>query len=109
VTGTNDDPTNDLPPGHPAADDQAVDAGEALTGRSWRAGGAVEDDPDLAPPIDRQPDVRGRPPAEGDVPSPAPPRGADWAEEGAAADVAEFLDVDPPASPATDSDSPAPG
>jgi hypothetical protein len=112
VTSVSDDPTNDLPPEHPAAADAAVGAGDALSDREWRGDANVQQNASVPPSTDREPDVPGREPAEGrdDVP-PAPDRDADrdrGAGSDAASDVEQFLDIDPPASPATDADIPAP-
>ncbi len=109
MTRASDDPTNDLPPEHPAAADTAVSAGDALSDREWRADARVQESAGVAPSTDRDPDVPGREPAEGgdDVPPP-PERDRDPDDGDAASDVKQFLDIDPPESPATDADIPAP-
>jgi hypothetical protein len=111
VTRANDDPTNDLPPEHPAAADPALSAGEVLSGQAWRPDANIQQDADIPPSTDRDPDVPGRPPAEGGDDVPAPPERddrPDQDDDGAASDLAQFLDIEPPESPAADAGIPAP-
>lgn len=113
MTSSDDRSTGELPPEHPAGSDDAVSAGDVLSGQAWRPDGKVHGGDvrggDAPPSTDRQPDVPGRAPAEGgdDVPPPPPARGGDRAN--VADDVKQFLDVPAPESPATDADAPAPG